>query len=161
MRRLHYTGIISILRNIIPQISFLKTTDYSGSSKLSKENENEIPEFDRDLVPDPVLSFLRTVSAWPDNSRHHPRPARTGRCHFYIAWPLRTPPFGIQPPVERLYLFNGVVPAFERKIWNIPSQYCPRSPARRTEQRAPIPIPGCAHARNLCERDSIFIHHSQ
>ena len=58
---------------------------------FSKENENEIPEFDRDLVPDPVLSFLRLVGAWPGDSRRHPGLARSWRCHFHINWSVETP----------------------------------------------------------------------
>ena len=50
---------------------------------IQKEKENEISELDRDLVFDPVFSFLRPVRAWHGDSRHHPGASCPGGRHLY------------------------------------------------------------------------------
>ncbi len=60
-----------------------------GRQYYSKEKENEIPEFDRDLVSDPVLFVLWFVGTGIGHSRYYPRAAGPGRGHFYPEWQIK------------------------------------------------------------------------
>ena len=136
--------ILPLAATSLKNVRFLQQQN-NGLFRSGEGEQNEISEFDCDLVPDPVFSFLWIVGAGHGYPGYHPGIACPWRCHIYIDWPLNLRAYSLL--LGRLYLFNRDLPSSWQWPAHIPSRYGPRSPTRQTGWSAPMPTRGCGPVR--------------